>query len=270
MRRHFYRRGVAERFVDSLLERGRVAFALEELLRESGLSRAAAIQQIARLGPRVRRVAPRQAFFLAIAPEHRGLGAPPPAAWLDEYFRWLGRPCYLALQSAAAEFGAPPQAVQETQVMTDRPRRPLRLGRIRVRFFVKRSLGSTPTQPVIGAPAPLQVSTPEATAVDLVLYARRIGGISAVIDTMEPFVGQLRSGPLARALETRPHEPSTQRLGFVLQALGNRTLADSVRRRLPLRLKPLRLDRMLPVLSRWPAAIARRWGIVEAQAGAPR
>ncbi|MEK7466468.1 MAG: type IV toxin-antitoxin system AbiEi family antitoxin [Planctomycetota bacterium] len=265
-----FRRGAAGRFVDSLLQKGRVAFALEELVLDTGLSPIAALRQLSRLGPAVRRVAPRQAFFLVVSPEYRALGAPSPAAWLDDYFRWLGHPWYLALQSAAAEFGSPPQAIQETQVMTDRPRRPLRLGRIRIRFFVKRSLSSTPTQPVSGAPAPLQASTPEATAVDLVRYARRIGGISAAVETLEPFAGRLLRKPLSLALDADGGIPTAQRLGFVLEALRRRDLAAFMRQRLPARLTPVPLDRALPASARWPAVNAKRWGILEGGEDASR
>src|SRR5262245_11163363 len=121
------RHGAAAAFVDTLLERGRVAFPLSELCDRTKLSTIAARRQLARLEPLVRRVAPRQQFFLVVTPEHRVLGAPPPGWWLDSYFRWLRRPYYLALQAAAAEYGSAAQAVQVTQVMSDLPRRTLEL-----------------------------------------------------------------------------------------------------------------------------------------------
>ena len=68
------------------------------------------------------------------------MGAPPVEWWLDAYFRWLGRPYYLALQTAAASHGSSPQAIQVTQVMTDLPRCDLRIGRVRVRYFLIASL----------------------------------------------------------------------------------------------------------------------------------
>lgn len=61
--------------------------------------------------------------------------------------------------------------------MTKIPRRPLEIGRIRVQFFVKQTVEKTPTQPLANGFAPLQISTPEATAFDLIRYAARIGGI---------------------------------------------------------------------------------------------
>jgi len=130
--------GAAEGFVDTRLALGHVAFSLADLTKESGLSAIAAKRQLSRLGGKVARVSPRQPFYLIIAPEHRAMGAPPPAWWLNDYFDWLGRPYYLALQSAASSFGSNPQALQVTQVMTDRPFRPVKVGRIQVKFFVKR------------------------------------------------------------------------------------------------------------------------------------
>ena len=257
-----YRRGAAARFVDALLERGRVAFPLSELIDTSGLSVIAARRQLARLGCRVRRVAPRQPFYLIVSPEHRPLGAPPPAWWLDAWFRWLKRPWYLALQSAAAEYGSTSQAIQVTQVMTDRPRRESVLGRVRVRFFVKGSAASTPTQAIAGAQAVLTASTPEATAVDLIRYAGRIGGIARAAETIAPFLDRLRRGELTRALKHEADTPASQRLGYVLATLGARKLADTVRAFLPRKLTRVALDHAASMSARPVAVVNERWGVI--------
>lgn len=255
-----YRNGAAARFVDSLLERGRVAFPLSELTGGTGLTVIAARRQLARLGSRVRRVAPRQPFYLIVTPEHRLPGAPPPAWWLEAWFRWLKRPWYLALQSAAAEYGSRSQALQVTQVMTDRPRREVVLGRVRVRFFVKGSAASTPTQAIAGAQAVLTASTPEATALDLIRYANRIGGISRAAETLAPFVNQLRRGELARALKIEADTPASQRLGYVLESLGARKLAGTVRASLPRKLARVALDPAASVEAQ--PDVDERWGVV--------
>jgi len=99
----------------------------------------AARTQILRLRSAVVRAAPRQQVLSDCrrrSTDHGGTFPVP--CGLQDYFDWLKRPYYLALQSAAASYGSMPQAVQVTQVMTDKPRRDLRIGRIRVNFFVKR------------------------------------------------------------------------------------------------------------------------------------
>jgi AbiEi antitoxin C-terminal domain len=247
--------GVADSFIEQCLALGRVAFPLEGLLKETGLSAIAARFQLLRLGNRVTRVSPRQPFFLIVNPEHRAVGSPPVAWWLNDYFTWLGQPYYLALQSAASAFGSNPQALQVTQVMTKIAHRPLEIGRIRVQFFVKRTVEQTPTQPLANAFAPLQVSTPEATVFDLIRYAPRIGGIGRAADTIAPLLPLIRPIELRRVLKIEDVSATAQRLGFVLEKLRATPLAEVVQEWLPAApvLVPLipGLHRDAPNIKRW-------------------
>lgn len=227
------RRGAATAFIDRKLAEGRAAFSLAELANQTGLSTIAARNQLLRLGKRVVRVAPKQQFFLIVSPEHTAWGAPPPDWWLDDYFKWLGRPYYLALLSAAESYGSSPQAVQVIQIMTDRPCRPIVLGRIRVRFFFKRSIETTPTQEMANAHAPLQVSTPEATACDLVRYAGRVGGITRATETFYPMVPLMTVRGLRQALKALNETATAQRIGCLFESIGQRRLAKAVRDTLP-------------------------------------
>jgi len=249
--------GAAEAFVEARMGLGRVTFSLEELTKESGLSAIAAKFQVLRLRGKVVRVSPRQPFFLIVGPEHRNMGAPPANLWLQDYFNWLGRPYYLALQSAASAFGSNPQALQVTQVMTNRPCRMIKVGRIQIRFFVKRGIQRTPTQQSAGAVAPLLVSTPEATVYDLIRYATSIGGIERAAETIRPLLPRLRARELKRVLEVENEPAVVQRLGFVIEASGNKSLAKVVRDWLPDKLMPVMLSPAkgkrdnLPLVKRW-------------------
>jgi hypothetical protein len=215
----------------------------------------AARNQLLRLKSRVTRVSPRHQFFLIVSPEHRAVGAPPVAWWLHDYFQWLGEPYYLALQSAASSLGSNPQALQVTQVMTRISRRAVEAGRIRIQFFVKRTLERTPTQPLANAFAPLQVSTPEATAFDLIRYAARIGGIGRAAETIAPLLPLMRPAELRRVLEIEDAPATAQRLGFVLEKLRATDLARVVQAWLPADLIPVPLVPGLrgdaPEIKRW-------------------
>jgi hypothetical protein len=250
-------RGAAEAFCDSRLALGRVTLALSDLVKASGLSALAAKRQLSRLRGKVVRVSPRQPFYLIVGPEHRSIGAPPPNWWLQDYFNWLGRPYYLALQSAASSYGSNPQALQVTQVMSDKPLRPIKVGRTRLRFFVKRGIERTPTQQPEGADAPLLISTPEATAYDLVRYATSIGGIERAAETIRPILPMLRASELKRVLNGENEPAVAQRLGFVIESCGNKSLARVVRDWLPDELTPVTLALAkgkrdnLPLIKRW-------------------
>ena len=249
--------GAAAAFIDARIASGQVAFPLHELVRQTGLSMTAAKFQLLRLGPQVVKVSPRQQFFLIVAPEHRTMGAPPVAWWLHDYLGWLQHPYYIALQSAASAYGSNPQALQVTQVMTDSPRRPIAVGRLRIVFFAKRGIGKASTQLQPKAFAPILVSTPETTAFDLVRYAPRIGGIGRVAETLESLLPLLRLPQLRRVLDAE-NEPSTaQRMGYLFEALGQAKLAQTVHAWLPnpLPLVPLASSRLhsgdAPINARW-------------------
>jgi hypothetical protein len=249
--------GAAEAFIDERMALGRVAFFLNELMKESGLSAIAARHQLRRLPVKVIRVSPRQPFFLIISPEHRGMGAPPAIWWLQDYFNWLSRPYYLALLSAASAFGSNPQALQVTQVMTDRPCRMIKVGRVQVRFFAKRGIEKTPTQQLAQAPAPLCISTPEATSFDLIRYADSIGGIDRAAETIALLLPKLRIRELKRVLNAENAPTIAQRLGLVLEAKGAKKLADAVYSWLPDKLITVPLSsikserRNFPIVKRW-------------------
>lgn len=255
------RYGAAAAFVDGLLAEGRLAFSMAALCERAGLSATAARCQLQRLGPRVARVSPAQPFFVIVTPEHAARGCPPVEGWLVDYFRWLGHPYYLALQSAAGAHGATPQAIQATQVMTDVPRRSLRVGRVQVTFYVKRGIAATPTQPLVNALAPLRVSTPAATVLDLIRYAPRIGGIGRAVETLRPLLAQVRSAELRAALDAEAEAATAQRLGYVCERLGAEMLATVVDRWLTGKRPVSPLAVGAPAEAG--AAVNRRWGIVD-------
>ena len=255
------RTGAAAAFIDTQLAGGRVAFALDQLVNETGLSVVAAKSQLRRLGRRVTRVSRVHQFFVIVSPEHYAPGAPPVDWWLDDYFQWLGHPYYLALQTAAAVHGSNPQAIQVTQVMTDVPRRPVQIGRTQVVFFVKGGAAATPTQLVPSAFAPTRVSTPAATAFDLIRYAARIGGMGRAIETLRPLLPGVQPADLRAVLEAEAEGATAQRLGCVLEKTGRDRLASVVDAWLPARRPLILLSTTAAHKPEAPAAA--RWRVLD-------
>lgn len=252
----------AAAFVDEQLQVGRVGFPLFQLLAATGLKVDAAKAQLRRLGSRVVRVSPAQPFYLIVSPEHLAMGGPPAEWWLDDYFAWLKHPYYLALQSAASALGSSPQSIPVTQVMTDTPRRPIELGQLKIVFLVKRLIASTPTRQLPDAFTPTRVSTPAATAFDLVRYAPRIGGIGRAAETLRPLLSQIRGPELREVLEAENETTSAQRLGFILEKANQPKLADLVARWLSGRRQPV-IPLVPTPADRPPAPLASRWRVVD-------
>jgi hypothetical protein len=141
--------------------------------------------------------------------------------------------------------------------MTDTSRREIVVGRLCVRFFLKTAIQQTPTQQLTNAYAPLQVSTPAATVIDLVRYASRIGGMERAAETIIPLLPLIKVPELRRALDAKNEPALGQRLGYILETADHEKLSLSVEDWLPAHplwtpLVPAQVDREnMPVVPRW-------------------
>lgn len=241
------RRGVVARLLDQREAQGRVLFTSSELAEEGELSLLAVRRQLAHLGARVARLPGRPEAFLLVAPEHRERGAPPALWWLDAYMDLRQQPYYVGLLSAAELHGSSQQAVQVVQVLTNKVTRPMLIGRLRLEFHVKKAVELTPTVQPPGMRSPIAVSTPEATAVDLIEYGHSIGGVARAADVIAGMAPVLTVAGLRRALAPDPRHPAHQRLGYILQTLGlKESLTTEVARNLTKLRRPVPLQAHLP------------------------
>jgi len=97
----------------------------------------------------------------------------------------IKRPFYIGLLSAAAIHGAAHQQPQQFHVVTTGPLRRLQVKSLSVRFFSKRTFAETPVVSTKVQTGFIPVSTAEGTAVDLVHYARAIGGLDRVLTVLK-------------------------------------------------------------------------------------
>lgn len=72
----------------------------------------------------------------------------------------------------------------------------------------------------------LKVSSPELTAFDLIKYHKRIGGLNRILPILDELAETVKTIPLANIAKTQK-TPDVQRLGFLLDELGNEVLANS-------------------------------------------
>lgn len=243
-----YRPAAASAFVEGLQARGRFGFALDKLLAETELSPAAAVAQLRRLAPSVTAFYPRVRYYLIVPPEHRVIGAPPVTWWIDDFFAAQQEHYYLGLLTAAAQHGAQHQVPQVTQVITGRPRRPIQLGRLKIVFVTKKTVAHTPIIRVGGGQAPFQMSTAEATVLDLVRYPEHSGGVARTTELIAELKPKLTVTGFRRALAAPLETALLQRTGFLLEALDMdsqcRLVAAALRDR---RLQPTALEIGRPI-----------------------
>jgi predicted transcriptional regulator of viral defense system len=140
---------------------------------------------------------------------------------------YLDQPYYVGLLTAAALHGAAHHRPQEFQVVTDRPTRVARAGRVRIRFVVNSGIDHTAVTSVKTTTGDMRVSTPEATALDLVRYVDVAGGYDNVSGVLAGLAEIIDAGKLAEQA-TRVPAVVARRTGFLLENAGAGHVAEAL------------------------------------------
>lgn len=223
------------------------------------LNRKAFNQVAARLAARKRIARIHSTFYVVIPLEHAAVGIVPADWFIVDLMKHLGRPFYVGVLSASEYHGAAHQRPQAYQVVTDRPLRQIRCLGIGIHFFVKKAVTSTPVQEVKGVTGYIPVSTPEATALDLVRYNRHVGGLDHVLTVLQELAETIEPNRLVETAELFGRKADAQRLGWLLErtefAERANKLGEWIAKMNPL---PVRLEPSLPLRG---SRRDRRWNL---------
>jgi predicted transcriptional regulator of viral defense system len=212
-------------YVEGLLARGRRTFTRAEAASALQVSPVALYSALLRLRRRGWLAMPRRGFFLIVDPAHRGMGALPPATWIDDLMRHHRARYYVGLLSAAAMHGASQQSPQEFQVVTNAILRPLIVGRVRIAFFYRHRMELAATGQMKTPGGPVPVSTPEMTAYDLVRYRKGAGSLDHAATVIAELAERMDAGRLLAIAGRSREYPVIQRLGYILERIHRPVLA---------------------------------------------
>ena len=206
----------ARGYVSGLAASGRYHFTSGEARAALGVSAAAAKLALNRLAKQRLIASPARGFYIILPPEYIALGCLPAEQFIPALMKHLNLSYYTALLSAAQYHGAAHQRTQQFQVFVARNRRadPLRSSARRL-HGAQASRGWS-VQPFSTPRGTLLVSTPEATALDLVGYARHAGGLNQVATVLSELAERIDPEKLAAVARTAP-VPWAQRLGYLLE-----------------------------------------------------
>ncbi len=206
-------------YLEHLVSRGIYHFTTEEFAKARGSNLVSARAAIRRAGKNAAVVMPYRGFLLIVPPEYRALGCLPADQFVPQLMAHLNESYYVGLLSAAVYYGAAHQAPQKFQVITIKNRKSIRCGKVNLEFFAKKNLQSTPTKIFNTSRGTLSVSTPEATAFDLLGYYQHCGGLDNVATVLHELAEKVSTQKLAEAAMGVPM-PWVQRLGYLLTVLG--------------------------------------------------
>jgi predicted transcriptional regulator of viral defense system len=218
----------ARDYIAQMAGSGHYHFASAEAQSALGVSADAAKLALNRLTKQGQLASPARGFYVIVPPEYRSLGCLPADQFIPALMKRLGLPYYTGLLSAAQYHGAAHHRPQEYQVMVTKSRRPIVCGAVRVAFAVRKNINAIPTQSFNTPRGTVLVSTPEATAVDLVGYYNHVGGLDQVATILSELADTLDPKKLVVAAQTAPI-PWAQRLGYLLETVEAGTHAQALK-----------------------------------------
>jgi len=218
----------AKDYVTDLAAGGRYYFASKDAKTALGVSADAAKLALNRLAKQKIIASPARGFYTIIPPEYRSLGSLPADQFIPALMQQLGLPYYAGLLSAAQYYGAAHHRPQEFQVLVSKSRRPLICGAVRVAFIMRKRLSEVPVQNFNTPRGTILVSTPEATAVDLVGYQHHAGGLDQVATVLAELAEKIDAEKLELAARTAPL-PWAQRLGYLLERVEAKEQASALK-----------------------------------------
>lgn len=249
----------AKDYIADLAARGRYHFSSTDARKALGGSPDSVKLALNRLSKQKLIVSPIRGFYTIIPPEYRSLGSLPAEQFVPALMERLGLSYYAGLLSAAQFHGAAHHRPQQFQVMVEDPRRPIICGAVRVAFIVRRRLKEVPTQNFNTPRGQVRVSTPEATAVDIVGYYKNVGGLDQAATILLELAEKLDPEKLALAAATAP-VTWAQRLGYLLERVEASDRAEALQAYVAEHAK--RMTRLETARARSAAGKNERWRIL--------
>lgn len=229
-------------FINSLSAKGQRCFTTAEIVATLGISFNAARSAIQHVKASGEIASPAKGFYVIVPPEYRILGCLPPELFIRQLMEYWKMPYYICLQSAAKYYGAAHQQTQVFHVMIPKNRPGIKCGKVRIDFIAKKGLERTPVQLFKTVAGNISVSTPEATAKDLICYPQRCGGFNPILTILEELVEAIKLVPLGELANSSHDKQWIQRLGFLLDLLERNEMSETLYQHIvecPIRYIPL-------------------------------
>ncbi len=218
----------AKDLITQLASKGHYSFTSEEARAALKVSPDACKLALNRLGKQGQVASPFRGFYVIIPPEYRSLGCLPAHQFIPDLMEYKGLNYYAGLLTAAQYYGAAHQRPQEFQVFLARNRRPIRCGKVRVKFIARNKIEEISVRLFNTERGELRVSTPEATALDLAGYPEHVGGLDQVATILSELASEIDPAALVTVAVTAP-VTWVQRLGYILELVEQVAVAENIR-----------------------------------------
>ena len=224
------------KFISELTANGRYSLTTEEVVSALGSSTVATRAALRRLWQKGELAMPYRGFYVIVPPEFRNIGCLPASLFVPYLIDYLCDKYYAGLLSAAEYNGAAHHRPQVFQVVVAKNKPEIICGQVRVEFIARKNMEKISTLDFKTPRGYLKISTPTATAFDLVGYPHHAAGFDNVATILAELAEKLDGSELAQIAELSPIAWA-QRLGYLLDLVGaqNKTeeLAEYIAQKKP-------------------------------------
>ncbi len=221
-----------EYWIEACQAKGKLAFSLVELRQTFQTDTETALKRMLdRLSEKQKVVSIFKGYYLIISPQYSSKGILPASMFIDGLMKFLDRKYYVALLNAAALHGASHQQPQEYFIVTDYPvLRTTNKRGLKINYISTKQLPpATLTEKRKTESGYIIVSNPILTAVDLINYEKKIGGLNRASTVISELVETIKPNDVNQELIKYATVSSLQRLGFVLEeVLSKKETADKI------------------------------------------
>lgn len=217
-------------WVEDLPKKGVITFSIEEVYKLfPSISRRGTANALLRLVNKGKILSVWKGFYVVIPIEYAHKGVVPPIVYINQLMEYLQRQYYIGLLDAAAFYAAAHQRPQVFTVITGLPSvRASEKKGIKMKFITKKNI---PTSLLIQKKTKsdyVLVSSPELTALDIILYEKEIGGINRAATVLNELAEELNFRDMDISIFDNTPVAVVQRLGYLLEELDYSELADDL------------------------------------------
>jgi len=207
-------------YLKQLRKSAKVSFTIDEMILNLGVSRENALAAIYRMKKSGDIISPAKGFYIIVAPEYQSYGSIPPEDLIPLLMKHLKIDYYAGLLTAALFHGASHQKPNSFQIITSkRMTKDLKFGNVIIKFIYKKSLQNLPIQDFVSKTGYLKLSSPELTALDLLLYVKKSGGLNHIATVLSELSEVIDPEKLLQLAELSGEQSWVQRLGYILDQI---------------------------------------------------
>lgn len=206
-------------YLKSVRARGRLYFTSQEALAELHISSDALRSGIYKLRKKGEVASPAKGLYIIVPPEYQNIGCLPPEELTPILMKYWKLDYYVSLLTAALYHGASHQKPQVFQIIASKQLKPLLCGKVKIEFIYKKSFVNIPIQDKVVKSGYLKIATPETTAMDLLMYVHRSGGLNHVAIVLSELLESIKVNELSTLISSSNQKAWIQRLGYILEKI---------------------------------------------------